>query len=174
MTEEPGPQPGSASHQWPSRPSEAEAASVDYAARAAQGVGKATEQMAAVVERFARAANAQACVGPPYSADGQTVVPLAAVSVAAGFGIGFGGGGGSQDGNAGGGSGGGGGGGGRGSSRVIALARISSDGVRVEPVPDVTTLALAAMALAGLRMLRGRPGEATSRRRLFGLLRRRD
>ncbi len=145
---------------------------------AAAGIGDATERMATLVSRFNEVARAEACVGPAHTANGRTVVPLATVSLGFGFGFGFGGGGGGTGEESGGGSGGGGGGGGRGSSRPVAVVDVSASGVRVEPVPDVTTLGLASMALVALFLIGRRGGraagaaEGVARRRLLGFLRR--
>jgi uncharacterized spore protein YtfJ len=148
------------------------AASLDYAGQAGESIAETGRQMAGFVGHFTEMAKAEAAVGPAQSAGGHTLVPLASVSVQAGFGLGFGGGGGGEAKyGGGGGSAGGSGGGGRTSTRVIAVADISEDGVRVQPVPDVTALALGVMALIGLRMLRrGRGGG--SGRRFMGWLRR--
>ncbi len=150
---------------------------VTEAAQAAASLAASTEQMTGFVSHFAEVARAESCVGPAQSANGHTVVPLATVTVQAAFGMGFGGGSGAQANQEGSGSGGGGGGGGRGSSRVMAIADISEDGLRIQPVPDVTMLGLAAMALAGVLLLsrRGRGGagvEKMARGRLLGLLKR--
>jgi uncharacterized spore protein YtfJ len=114
-------------------------------------------QIDAFVGRFGEVARAEACIGPVHSANGHSVVPLASVSLQAGFGMGFGGGNAEEQGR---GSGGGGGGGGRGTSRVIALVDISEGGVNVRPVPDITTLVLAMLTLLGVAIIatRGRPG----------------
>jgi uncharacterized spore protein YtfJ len=128
------------------------------------GTGSARElassmhEMDSFIGRFGEAARAEACIGPVQTVNGHSVVPLASVSLQAGFGMGFGGGG--DAGAQGQGSGGGGGGGGRSSSRVIALVDISESGVNVRPVPDVTTLALAMIALLGVAIIasRSRPG----------------
>ena len=152
---------------------------LDFASQAAASIGASSEKMSAFVGQFAEAARADACVGLPQTANGHTVVPLATVTVQAGFGLGFGGGGGAgpEDEGAGSGSGGGGGGAGRASSRVIAMADISDQGVRIQPVPDVTRIALAFMALLGVRLLTGRragsagPAEKAARRRMFASLR---
>jgi uncharacterized spore protein YtfJ len=125
---------------------------------AARELASSMHQMDSFVGRFGEVARAEACIGPMQSANGHSVVPLASVSLQAGFGMGFGGG--SNPEAQGQGSGGGGGGGGRGTSRVIALVDISEDGVNVRPVPDITTLALAMLALLGIAIIatRGRPG----------------
>lgn len=159
---EPGEQPGGA------------AVPATYGTEAGTAVARTGEQMASFIGRFAEVARAEAAVGPAQTVQGHTMVPLAAVSAQAGFGLGFGGGGGTDEkSNQGSGSGGGGGGGGRGSSRVIAVVDISETGVEVKPVPDVTTLAVGAMALAGLMLLtRRRAGDGAVRSRLLGMLKR--
>jgi uncharacterized spore protein YtfJ len=137
-------------------------------------IAKATDRIAEIVGRLSEAAQASAAVGPPQNLGSRTIVPLATVRVSAGWGFGFGGGGGSDEG---GGSGGGGGGGGLGSSRIIAIAEVSDDGLKLRPVPDVTTLALGLMALLALAMLGRRRGAGSAiaaraaRGRLFGILR---
>ncbi|HEY7269126.1 MAG TPA: hypothetical protein VH951_04805 [Dehalococcoidia bacterium] len=141
----------------------------NYAADASGAVADTTREMSTMVAHLTEMARADAAVGAAQTSGGHTFVPLASVSVQAGFGLGFGGGGGGDSSNQGSGGGGGGGGGGRSSSRVIAIADISDDGVRVQPVPDVTRIALGFMALMALGMLRGRRG---SGRRFFGLIRR--
>jgi uncharacterized spore protein YtfJ len=125
---------------------------------AARELAASMHQMDSFVGRFGEVARAEACIGPVQSANGHSVVPLASVSLQAGFGMGFGGGGSAEP--QGQGSGGGGGGGGRGTSRVIALVDISEGGVNVRPVPDITALTLAMLALLGVAIIatRGRPG----------------
>src|SRR5438477_9310056 len=125
---------------------------IALAGAAGDNLARATDRVAAIVERLSGSARAEACVGPPQSAAGRTLLPLAAVRVSAGWGFGFGGGSGTDTGNrnAGSGTGGGGGGGGNASSRVIAIAEISDEGVRMRPIPDVTTMALGLMALIAL------------------------
>jgi uncharacterized spore protein YtfJ len=130
----------------------------DEAGTVARELASSMHQMDSFVGRFGEVARAEACIGPMQSANGHSVVPLASVSLQAGFGMGFGGG--SNPEAQGQGGGGGGGGGGRGTSRVIALVDISERGVNVRPVPDITTLALAMLALLGIAIIatRGRPG----------------
>ena len=135
---------------------------------------KATDRIAAIVAHLSESAQASAAVGPPQTLGSRTIVPLASVRVSAGWGLGFGGGGGTDEAhNQGGGSGGGGGGGGMASSRVIAIAEVSNDGLRLRPVPDVTTLVLGAMALLALRTLSRRAvANRATRGRLLGFLKR--
>jgi uncharacterized spore protein YtfJ len=128
----------------------------DAGSAAANAVQTTMHEAEAFIARFGEAARADACVGPVQTVGSHTVVPIASVSLQAGFGMGFGGG---SDASQGQGSGGGGGGGGRGSSRVIAMVDITDDGVTVRPVPDVTALSLATLALLGVAIFatRGRP-----------------
>ena len=107
-----------------------------------KGIAASMEQVAAFVGHFSQAARAEACVGPDRTANGHTVIPIASVSVQAGFGLGYGSGSRADQGQ-------GCGGGGRGASRMIALVDVSESGVNVRPVPDVTTISLALMALNG-------------------------
>lgn len=124
---------------------------------ASQALENALQRVDAFVARFGEVARADACVGPAQTAGGHTVIPIAAVSLQAGMGMGFGAGGDKQQGQ---GSGGGGGGGGRGAARIIAVVDVSDQGVTVRPVPDMTTILLAFLALLGIGIIatRGRPG----------------
>ncbi len=128
----------------------------DAESTAANALSSTMHDAASFVARFSEAAHVEACVGPAQTIGVHTVVPIASVSVQAGFGVGFGGGGDAAQGQAGGGAG---GGGGRGAARVIAVVDITEGGARVRPVVDVTALTLAGMALAGIGLLalRGRP-----------------
>lgn len=122
------------------------------------------EQVTAFLGRFEQAARADACLGAPQSAGGHTAIPVASVSLQAGFGMGIGGGGGGDGASQGQGIGGGAGGGGRAASRVVAVLDVSDRGVRVQPVPDVTSLALALFALVGVVFVaRGRGGRGMLR-----------
>jgi uncharacterized spore protein YtfJ len=138
------------------QPATAGSSDSDVGATAANAVGSTMHEAEAFIARFSEAARADACVGPAQTVGGHTVVPIASVSLQAGFGMGFGGG---SDRSQGQGSGGGGGGGGRGASRVIAVVDITDEGVTVRPVPDATALSLAGIALVGIALfvLRGRP-----------------
>jgi len=105
-------------------------------------------------EDFFDAANVNSVYGPPVK-DGDTViVPAAEVFAVVGFGVGSGYGTSSnREGEEGSGvdegGGGGGGGGGRVLSRPAAVIISSPEGVRVEPVIDLTKIALAALTAAG-------------------------
>jgi uncharacterized spore protein YtfJ len=66
--------------------------------------------------------------------------------------MGFGSGSGGDEGGGGSGTGGGGGGGGRVLSRPVAMIIVSPDGVEVEPVVDITKIALAALTAGGFMM----------------------
>jgi uncharacterized spore protein YtfJ len=120
------------------------------------------------MEKFLSAASVEAVYGKPVKNGDTLIIPSAEVLSGMGFGVGFGSGSGGEshdedDGDASGtpagGSGGGGGGGGRVLSRPVAVIIASPEGVRIEPVVDVTKVALAALTAGGfmvgmlLRML---------------------
>lgn len=106
----------------------------------------------------------------PVHANGQTVITLSEVTVGMGFGYGIGEGAppteqennpaASEQNAPAGGGGGGGGGGGFSAGRPVAIVTVNADGVRVQPVVDVTKLSIAffttfgAMALMLARMSR--------------------
>ena len=83
----------------------------------------------------------EAVYGEPVIHGENMVIPAAEVLSAAGYGNGVGGGEG--------GAGGGGGGGGRSFSRPVAVVISGPDGVRVEPVVDVTKVALGFFTMIG-------------------------
>ena len=91
--------------------------------------------------------------GEPVENGQTTILPAAEVLVALGFGVGFGGGTNKKEtGAEEGGSGGGSGGAGRTLSRPVAVVIASPEGVRVEPVVDVTKVAIAAITAAGFML----------------------
>jgi uncharacterized spore protein YtfJ len=97
------------------------------------------------LEKFMEAARVEAVVGAQIKYGDTLVIPTAEVFNAMGFGIGSG-----QvkdEDNIG--RGGGGGGGGQALARPVAVIVMSPAGVRVEPVVDVTKIALAAFTAAG-------------------------
>jgi uncharacterized spore protein YtfJ len=127
------------------------------------------------IDKFLEAAKVEAVYGQPIMHGEQMMIPTA--EIISGLGIGFGGGSGTapqQEGAgsspaAGSGSGGGGGGGGRVFSRPVAVVIASPEGVRVEPVVDVTKLGLAALTAFGfMAAMMARMG---SRRRMLKALR---
>ena len=105
--------------------------------------------MQTTMDKFLSAANVEAVYGSPIREGGNIVIPAAEVLSFAGFGYGAGSG--PQDTveseNMG--SGEGGGGGGRVLSRPVAAIVISPTGVRVEPIVDVTKIALAIFTTLG-------------------------
>lgn len=117
------------------------------------------ESVNQALDRFMEIASVDAVFGDPYEHEGTLIIPAAEVVSALGFGLGTGGAQ-SEEGNDAGGS--GGGGGGWNASRPVAVIIASKDGVRVEPVIDVTKVAIAALTTAGfmlglvLRMTRRR------------------
>jgi uncharacterized spore protein YtfJ len=111
------------------------------------------EQGFGLLEKLFTVAQPGAVFGEPVSAEGRTVITASEVTVGLGVGFGFGGGSSSaeaertEEGEAEGGEdagmGGGGGGGGGASGRPVAIISLSADGVEIEPVVDVTKIALA-------------------------------
>ena len=117
------------------------------------------------MERFLDTASVDLVYGDPVEHGDTLIIPTAEILVGLGFGAGYGGGGSGkkeEEGEGEGegyGEGGGGGGGGRTFSRPVAIVVSSPEGVRVEPVVDVTKIALGLLTAAGfmtgmiLRML---------------------
>jgi uncharacterized spore protein YtfJ len=101
------------------------------------------------LDKFLDAANVYAVYGEPVYHGDTAVIPTAEVLSAMGFGVGSGYGRSNDENDSGQGGGGGGGGGGRVLSRPVAVIVASPEGVRVEPVVDVTKIALAALTAAG-------------------------
>lgn len=105
------------------------------------------------MERFLDTASVDLVYGDPVEHGDTMIIPTAEILVGLGFGAGYGGGGsGKQEDEEGGegyGEGGGGGGGGRTFSRPVAIVVSSPEGVRIEPVVDVTKIALGALTAAG-------------------------
>jgi uncharacterized spore protein YtfJ len=117
----------------------------------APGVGNepvetsADERVAAGFARLLEAAAVSRVFGAPVERDGQTVIPVAEILAVGGFGVGAGGGRAAEGRRTGSGA----GGGGQAFARGIAAVVVSREGVRVEPILDVTKIALAALTAAG-------------------------
>lgn len=90
------------------------------------------------VDRFIDAAGVEKVYGRAVEKGNTVVIPAAEVMTGMGFGLG-----GSAKGE------GGGGGGGYSTSRPVAVVIVSEQGVRVEPVVDVTKMALAMFTAVG-------------------------
>lgn len=103
------------------------------------------------MDAFLSNADVDAVYGEPFEKDGNVIIPAAEIVASFGFGIGFGRGS-SQDSGKPASGGGGGGGGGQIFSRPVAVIIASSEGVRIEPVIDLTKIALAGLT-AGAFML---------------------
>jgi uncharacterized spore protein YtfJ len=103
------------------------------------------------LDEFVATADVSAVYGEPLERGDTTIIPTAEVLCGLGFGVGYGGGKSQEEGEEkqSEGSGFGGGGGGRVLSRPVAVIIASPDGVRIEPVVDVTKIALAALTAAG-------------------------
>ncbi len=103
------------------------------------------------MEEFLAAADVRVVYGEPIQHEDTIIIPTAEVLCALGFGVGSGGGTDmSKDpDNPSVGKGSGGGGGGRILSRPVAVVIASPEGVRVEPVVDITKVALAGLTALG-------------------------
>jgi uncharacterized spore protein YtfJ len=111
------------------------------------------------LDKFLDSASVYAVYGEPIEHGDTAIIPTAEVLSGMGFGIGSGSGPRDEKGEVQG-TGSGGGGGGRVLSRPVAVIVASPEGVRVEPVVDVTKIALAALTAAGFMLgmlLRMRP-----------------
>ncbi len=106
------------------------------------------DQAEHTLDRFLDVAGVDKVFGEPIRQGDTTIVPAAEVLTGMGFGFGFGRGsdGGENPKHEGGG---GGGGGGSVLARPVAVVVASPQGVRVEPVVDVTKVALAALTAGG-------------------------
>lgn len=111
------------------------------------------------LERFMAVASVEAVFGDPVEHGENLIIPVAEIGSAMGFGVGSGVGIGENQQS---GSGAGGGGGGWNFSRPVAVVVVTPSGIRIEPVIDLTKIALAALTTAGFmigmtaRMLRPR------------------
>ncbi len=106
------------------------------------------------LDKLLDVANVDQVYGEPVQQGNATIIPAAEVLAALGMGVGSGYGEGPSTGeegkpSGGGGSGSGGGAGGRTLSRPVAVIIADANGVRVEPVVDVTKVALAALTAGG-------------------------
>jgi len=110
---------------------------------------RALNTIQTTLETFLNAADVEAVYGPPVSQGENVVIPTAEVLSLVGFGLGSGGGSQGSTENPNTGSGGGGGGGGRVLARPVAAIIMSPDGVRVEPIVDVTKIAVAVFTTFG-------------------------
>lgn len=94
------------------------------------------------ITHMQEAATVKSVFGDPVQVDGRTIVPVAQVKYAMGMGMGRGTS--TKDGQ---GEGSGGGGGGSVTVRPVAVLEVRDGAVKVTPIPDVTRLALAGVAL---------------------------
>lgn len=101
-----------------------------------------------VMSQLVASSSVNAVFGAPIERAGTVVIPCA--EVALGMGMGTGSGPVDAQGNS---TGGGGGGGGGSRGRPIAAIVISSDGVRVEPIMDMTKIALAGLSTGAFILL---------------------
>lgn len=103
------------------------------------------------MEEFLAAADVRVVYGEPIMHDDTMIIPTAEVLCGVGFGVGSGSGSSAEENpdKPMQGAGSGGGGGGRILSRPVAVVVASPEGVRVEPVVDITKIALAALTAVG-------------------------
>jgi uncharacterized spore protein YtfJ len=101
-----------------------------------------------VMDSLHAAASVEAVFGAPVKQRDTLIIPAAEVVAVSGFGVGQGFGGPENGPGAAGGAGGGGGGGGSAYARPVAVIIVSPEGVRVEPVFDITKIALAGVTFA--------------------------
>jgi uncharacterized spore protein YtfJ len=106
---------------------------------------KSQQQGQELMEKLIAVAQPGAVYGEPITSGDYTIITASEVSVSMGFGYGMGG--------RGFGGGSGGGGGGFSMGRPVAVISIGPDGVRVEPVRDVTKIALAFLTAAGSMLM---------------------
>ncbi len=109
----------------------------------------ALDRVAGALDRLFAAADVRRVYGEPVRLGETTILPAAEVLSIAGFGMGSGAGARTDALGKHRGGGGGGGGGGRTLARSVAVIVSTPDGVRVQPVLDVTKIALAALTAAG-------------------------
>ena len=109
----------------------------------------AIEVVQETLDKFLDSANVYAVYGEPIIQGDTQIIPTAEILSGLGFGVGYGMGRSNEADDKSQGSGGGGGGGGRVLSRPVAVIVASPEGVRVEPVVDVTKVALAALTAFG-------------------------
>lgn len=101
------------------------------------------------LDKFIATADVEVVYGEPIQHGETVIIPTAEVLSGVGFAIGSGSGKSQREDNGDEGSAGGGGGGGRVLSRPVAVVVASPEGVRVEPVVDITKIGLAALTAAG-------------------------
>jgi len=121
----------------------------------------AMEAIQGTLTRFMDVAHVNRVYGEPIREDEVTIIPTAEVVAGLGFGMGFGAGSSPVEGEdkqhpdeaaMASGGGGGGGGGGKTFSRPVAVVVVSHGNVYVEPVVDITKVALATITAAGFMM----------------------
>jgi uncharacterized spore protein YtfJ len=109
--------------------------------------GQAIDMIQETLETFLETADVSKVYAEPVEHEGTLIIPAAEVVAGMGFGAGFGSGGPhDQDGS---GGGGGGGAGGQSQARPVAVIIADKNGVRVEPVFDITKISLAFLTALG-------------------------
>jgi len=111
---------------------------------------QALDQTQRALDKLIGTARVEAAFGPPAQHEDSLIIPAAEAICILGFGLGSGGGNGpTADGKASGGGGGGGAGGGYTRARPVAVVVVSPSGVEIQPVVDVTKIALVFIAAWG-------------------------
>jgi uncharacterized spore protein YtfJ len=117
-----------------------------------------------LMESLHAAASVESVYGAPIKQRDTLIIPAAEIVTVGGFGLGQGFGGPESEGESVGGAGGGGGGGGRSFARPVAVIVVSPEGVRVEPIFDLTKIALAGITFAAFAVgMLARLGQAESK-----------
>ena len=118
----------------------------DYDKQMADGADHTVEMMQGSINALLTTADVESVYGKPLEKDGTVIIPAAEVLSVMGVAVGYGNGSAYEDDK------GGGGGGGRAFSRPVAVIIASNQGVRVEPVIDITKIALAGLTTAAFMM----------------------
>lgn len=108
---------------------------------------RSVEEASRLIGRLFDVSRTDAVFSEPVTQEGTTIIVASELTV--GMGVGFGGGEGVEAGGDGGGSGGGGGGGGYALGRPVAVISVDAHGVQVQPVFDLTKVAIAAFTALG-------------------------
>ena len=117
----------------------------------AAAAGDATSRVGELLQQLVSMGRANAAFGEPRTVGDRTIIPAAEVMYGFGFGMGSGEGRNPGGESAGGGSGGGGGGGVR--TRPVAAIIVGPEGVSMQPIVDVTQIAMAGITAAAFSLL---------------------
>jgi uncharacterized spore protein YtfJ len=121
--------------------------------KAVESAAQTQERAAELLDKLIAVAQPGSVFSQPVTAGEYTLINASEVSAAAGVGFGLGAGGGPAGEQTAPGAGGGGGGGGGSMARPVAAITIGPDGVTVEPIVDVTKIAIAFFTTIGTMAL---------------------